>query len=117
MVKRGIGDMSFRVAVASTDGKYVNEHFGRAKQFLIFEVNEKDHQFIELRQNQPSCHVEQADESGHLQTVKLLADCKAVLVARIGPGAEQYLKQHGIKALIIPDFIDEALQQIRGQVE
>ncbi|HBE77582.1 MAG TPA: dinitrogenase iron-molybdenum cofactor biosynthesis protein [Firmicutes bacterium] len=108
--------MSERVAVASTDGKFVNEHFGRAKQFLIFELHENGYQFIELRQNQPSCHVESPDESAHLQTVKLLADCKAVLVARIGPAAEQYLVQHGIKPLIIADFINEALQQVREQI-
>ena len=108
--------MSNRVAVASTDGKYVNEHFGRAKQFLIFELGENDYQFLELRENQPSCHVESSDESAHLQTVKLLGDCKAVLVARIGPAAEEYLLQHGIKPLIIPDFIDEALKQAKGQI-
>jgi len=107
--------MSYRVAVASTDGKYVNEHFGRAKQFLVFEFNDNGYQFIELRQNLPSCNIEQSDESGHSRTVELLADCKAVLVARIGPGAEQYLIQHGIKALTIPDFIDEALKQVRNQ--
>jgi Uncharacterized conserved protein len=102
----------YRVAVASTDGKYVNEHFGRAKQFLVFELNDDGYQFIELRQNEPSCHVAQSDEGGHFHTVQLLEDCKAVLVARIGPGAEQYLLQHGLKALIIPDFIDEALKQV-----
>ena len=109
--------MSYRVAVASTDGKYVNEHFGRAKQFLIFELNDQGYQFIELRRNQPACNVEQPDEARHLSTVELLADCKAVLVSRIGPGAEQYLLQHGIKALIIPDFIDEALKQIKEHLE
>jgi predicted Fe-Mo cluster-binding NifX family protein len=104
--------MSYRVAVASTDGKYVNEHFGRAKQFLIFELCDGDYQFVELRQNQPSCNVEQPDESGHARTIELLRDCKAVLVARIGPGAEQYLNRQGIKAITIPEFIDEALKQI-----
>ena len=108
--------MAFRVAVASTDGKYVNEHFGRAKQFMVFELDDNGYQFLELRENQPSCHVENADESGHLQTVKLLKDCKAVLVARIGPGAEQYLVENGIKPLVIPDFIDEALKQVKEQL-
>ena len=107
--------MAYRVAVASTDGKYVNEHFGRAQQFLIFELDDSGYQFVEMRQNQPSCNVEQADETRHSDTVNLLSDCKAVLVARIGPGAEQFLLQHGIKAVIIPDFIDEALKQLQNQ--
>ncbi len=104
--------MSYRVAVASTDGKYVNDHFGRARQFLIFEIGPTGYQFVELRPNVPSCNSEEADESGHLKTIKLLTDCRAVLVARIGPGAEQVLAEHGIRALTIPDFIDEALKQL-----
>jgi nitrogen fixation protein NifX len=104
--------MSCRVAVASTDGKYVNEHFGRAKQFLVFELSDNVYQFIELRQNQPSCNVEEPDETRHLSTIELLADCKAVLVARIGPGAEQYLNKQGIKAITIPEFIEDALKKL-----
>lgn len=98
-----------RVAVASTDGKYVNDHFGRAKQFLIFDVNETEYQFLETRSNIPSCNLEETEENRHLKTVKLLVDCQVVLVARIGPGAEQYLRDHGLKVLVIPDFIDKAL--------
>ena len=104
--------MSYRVAVASTDGKYVNEHFGRAKQFLVFEIDTGGYQFVELRQNTPSCGYEGADESGHARTIDLLADCKAVLVARIGPGAEAVLQAHGLKAYALPDFIDEALWKL-----
>lgn len=105
--------MSYRVAVASTDGKYVNDHFGRARQFLIFEINSTGYQFIELRSNVPSCNPEQADEGGHCKTIELLEDCRAVVVARIGPGAERVLAAHGIRAFTIPDFIDEALQYMQ----
>ena len=30
--------MSYKVAVASNDGKFVNEHFGRAEKFMIYEI-------------------------------------------------------------------------------
>lgn len=103
--------MSLRVAVASTDGKYVNDHFGRAKQFLVFDINGSEYRFLGLRQNTPSCNLEGMEEDRHSKTIELLADCQAVLVAGIGPGAERYLSEHGIKALVIPDFIDEALKQ------
>lgn len=59
--------MFLRVAVASTDGKYVNDHFGRAKQFLIFDINGSEYQFLELRQNTPSCNLEGTDENKHLK--------------------------------------------------
>lgn len=105
--------MAYRVAVASTDGKYVNDHFGRARQFLIFELSPDGYQFIELRSNIPSCNPELLDENRHSQTLELLADCQAVIVARIGPGAEQILAARGIKVLTIPDFIDEALKHMQ----
>jgi len=105
--------VSLRVAVASTDGKYVNDHFGRAKQFLVFDLSETEYRFLELRPNTPSCNWENPDENRHLKTVELLSDCQVVLVARIGPGAEQFLNEHGIKVLVIPNFIDEALEELR----
>ena len=40
--------MSFKVAVASSDGKYVNQHFGMAQQFLIFEIDDEgNYKFLE----------------------------------------------------------------------
>jgi len=105
--------VSLRVAVASTDGKYVNDHFGRAKQFLIFDLFETEYRFLEIRPNIPSCNWENTEENRHLKTVELLGDCQVILVARIGPGAERFLNEHGIKVLVIPNFIDEAFEELR----
>ncbi|TCL69907.1 putative Fe-Mo cluster-binding NifX family protein [Hydrogenispora ethanolica] len=110
--------MSYRVAIASSDGKYVNQHFGRATQFLIFDRNEQNEfEFIGLRANCPSCNWEKADESRHQRTIETLADCQAVIVSRIGPGAVEKLAACGIRALEIPDFIDEALRQLSDATE
>lgn len=104
--------MASRVAVASSDGKYVNQHFGRATQFLVFEINDRhEYQFIELRPNEPSCPGEQAESNKHLAVIRLLADCQAVLVSQIGPGAAATLSANGIQAHIIPNFIEEALAE------
>ena len=102
--------MSYRVAVASSDGKYVNEHFGRAKQFLIFNVVENQCEFYELRKNDPPCSGTGHNEDQMSRTVELLADCKAVLVSQIGPGAVQALSLKGIKPHVLPDFIEDALK-------
>ena len=50
--------MSVRVAVASSDGKYINQHFGHAHQFLIFDVQgEHDYKFLgNSRTLLPSCN-------------------------------------------------------------
>lgn len=103
--------MSYKVAVASSDGKYVNEHFGRAKQFLIFNVDDNQFEFYELRKNNPPCSAEGHNEDQMSMTVKLLEDCEAVLVSQIGIGAVQALSLKGIKPYVLPDFIEDALKR------
>lgn len=98
-----------RVAVASTDGVVVNEHFGRAKEFLIYEVNEQgEYAFIEKRESAPRC----SDSAGGHQagSAELLTDVEVVLVAQIGPGAERQLRGQGVIALAVNSSIDKALQ-------
>jgi len=38
--------MSYEIAVASSDGKVVNQHFGKATNFLIFEVEGDNFKYI-----------------------------------------------------------------------
>ncbi|HWR42655.1 NifB/NifX family molybdenum-iron cluster-binding protein [Sporomusa sp.] len=97
-----------RVAVASTDGISINEHFGRSKEFLIYEVEETgEYKFIERRENNAqSVH----DGKDHTTTARLLADVEVVLVSQIGPRAEQELRSHGVIALPVSGPIDKALK-------
>lgn len=105
--------MTIRVAVASSDGKYVNQHFGRATQFLVFDIQEgQENIFVELRPNQPSCNWDAPSEPGHMHTIKLLADCQVVVVSMIGSTATQKLESCGLMVFQIPDFIENALKQI-----
>lgn len=46
--------MSFKVAIASNDGKRINEHFGKTLSFLIYEIKEDgSYKFLESRKNTP----------------------------------------------------------------
>ncbi len=99
-----------KVAVASTDGVFINEHFGRSKEFLIYEVDEKgEYEFLESRENIPHGS---NDSHGHIvsTTAELLADIEVVLVKQIGPGAEQELRNKGVLALSVNSSIEKALQ-------
>ena len=105
--------ISIRVAVASNDGKYVNQHFGHAQQFLIFDVDpDGAYEFLELRKNVPSCNGGESNESERMKTLKIIKDCDAVIVSRIGQGAADFLVSHGIKPYIMPDFIDNAIEKL-----
>lgn len=107
--------MSIKVAVASSDGKYINQHFGMASQFLIFELDEDGtHKFLELRENKPACSTEGHSELSMEESVKLISDCQAVLAGQIGPGAIDILLKNNIDPYIAPTFIEDALEQLAG---
>jgi predicted Fe-Mo cluster-binding NifX family protein len=107
-----------KVAVASENKLVVHQHFGRATQFLVYEIEEAECRLVEIRKNQPPCGTAQQDsEIGHSEdfmkrTVDLLSDCCAVIVAQIGPAAVEKLSSRGIQAFVIPDFIDSAMQRL-----
>ncbi|MDR3516694.1 MAG: NifB/NifX family molybdenum-iron cluster-binding protein [Azospirillaceae bacterium] len=106
--------MPVKVAVASQDGRTVDQHFGQATQFVIYEVAGSVFRVLEHRTSQPSCGTAASghDEDRMQQTVELIADCRAVLVARIGPAAERRLAARGIEAFMVPTFIDRAMQRL-----
>ena len=56
-------DRKIRVAVASSDGIVVNSHFGRARDFYIYEVSEnEDTVLLEKRELVPICEAGHHDE-------------------------------------------------------
>lgn len=104
--------MPYKIAIASSDGKFVNQHFGKAQQFLIVELKDNgSYEFLETRKNKPACTVE-----GHDSTIDasmdIISDCEAVLVSQVGPGAADLLIERGIQPVIIPMLIDDALKRI-----
>jgi nitrogen fixation protein NifX len=106
--------MTLRIAVASEDGRFVQQHFGRARQFLICEIEGEDATVVEVRANTPACGTADLEDGGHgedqmSRSVELVADCDAVIAARIGPSAVERLAARGVRAFIYPDTIERAL--------
>jgi predicted Fe-Mo cluster-binding NifX family protein len=105
-----------KVAVASSDGKFVNQHFGKARQFLVVEIKDDgSYEFLERRENVPSCNP--TGESTTADTIELILDVEAVLVSHIGPGAADKLIAHGIQPIIIPMLIDDALKKVYALIQ
>lgn len=104
--------MAYKVAFASSDGKVVNQHFGRTKQFLIVEIDNKDYKYVETRINEPSCQEFQHTEDAMNKAIELIADCKTVFVARIGQGALAQVESRGIKGIEAPYFIEDIIDKI-----
>jgi predicted Fe-Mo cluster-binding NifX family protein len=110
--------VSLKVAVASSDGKVVNQHFGMASQFLIFELEDDGaFKFLELRKNEPACSVEGHSDISMENSIDLISDCDVVLASQIGPGAVDILLANNIEPYIAPTFIDEALSELSNIIE
>lgn len=87
-----------KVAFASNDKIHVNEHFGRAEQFFIWEIGPEEAGFTGMVQ----VRSEGDDEADRIEArCAGLADCALVYVAEIGgPAAARLVakKIHPIKS-------------------
>jgi predicted Fe-Mo cluster-binding NifX family protein len=102
--------MSLKIGIASWDGEHITQHFGRAEQFLIYQIEGNSYTYLETRLNNPGCTGRQHNENLLEKTAELLSDCKVLLVSRIGPGARALLAARGILALEAPVSIEMALE-------
>ena len=103
-----------KVAVISTDGKVINQHFGKASRFYIFEVGGGKIQFLEVRECTPLCGSADYGNPEEVlnKTISVISDCKTLLCARIGSRPQEELRRKGIEPIEAPYLIDEALNNI-----
>ena len=105
--------MAYKVAISSNDGKVVNQHFGHTENFIIVQVDKnKQYHFLEERSVEAPCSAGGHDESALEKAVLAVSDCRYVLCAQIGGGAEHMLEIKGIQAIAIRDFIENAVPKI-----
>ena len=102
-----------RVAIATADGMSVHQHFGEAAQFLIWEVEGSSARLVEARRTPSPPNGGNGHDPGRLmRAVELLADCQAVVAARIGPGAEELLARRGISSFAVAEPVDAVLRRL-----
>ena len=106
--------MSVRIAVASSDGKVVNRHFGHTGRFLIFELADGAFKFLESRENLPACRAGRHEPADLEAAAEVIRDCAYVVASRIGPGAAAVLLDRGIRAYVVADFVEDALRKLLG---
>lgn len=87
------------MAVATKGGGVINEHFGHAAEFLIYEASGNGVRFIGHRKTTPYC--EGGDtcgdgESALDQTLRVLKGCEVVLCSKVGYEPWQPLEAAGI---------------------
>ncbi len=95
------------VAVATKGGGMVNQHFGHAREFQIFEVDGTEAKFVGHRKVDQYCQGGFGEEESLDGMLKMLEDCKAVLVSKIGHCPQESLQKAGIEPVEAYDLIDK----------
>ena len=91
-----------RVAVVSTDGVHVDEHFGKAERFLIYDINDQ----LTLVEERPSETLSVGDPDHPFDADKfyriaaLLSDCIRVFSTQIGEKPAAELSAKGIEPVV-----------------
>jgi len=93
---------STRIATVSTDGLNVDEHFGKADRFLVYDLGDQ----MTLVEERPTAALSVGDPAHPFDPDKfgriaaLLKDCSKVYVTQIGTVPADKLKALGIEPVI-----------------
>lgn len=106
----GTSDIKVLIAVATKGAGLINEHFGHAKEFQVYEVSRSGAKFVGHRRVGHYCqggHGAQADLAAIIRSIN---DCHAVFVARIGGRPTSELHKAGIEpvAQYAHEFIENS---------
>jgi predicted Fe-Mo cluster-binding NifX family protein len=85
-----------RVAVAGKMGGRVDKHFGAVETFLIYDLSSAGHQLVESR---VIAELALAGEDRRSTIVRILHDCRVLLVEKVGDAPKKLLAEAGIDAL------------------
>lgn len=111
-----------KIAFATTDGVHVDEHFGRAGTFAVYEIAMDSYRFIEMRKFAEGRDREIEDTKGHGEVhedrvqkkVDRLSDCKIVYLTEIGGPSAARLVRKGMMPIKVKETvgIEESLRNL-----
>jgi len=116
-----------KVAFATTDGINVDEHFGRAGKFSIYDLKADGYRFLEIRQFAEGLDMEIIETKGMgqlhddriMDKADKLADCKIVYLTEIGGPAAAKLVKRGVMPVKVkePAGIEESMNKLLDTVK
>jgi nitrogen fixation protein NifB len=89
--------LSARVAVATKGDGLVNEHFGHAREFLVYDVDRDGARLVGHRKVDSYCVGGDGDDDVLAVVLRALTDCHAVLSAKLGHCPRGQLAAAGIE--------------------
>ncbi len=103
------------VAVATKGGGIVNQHFGHAKEFQIFEVDANEAKFVGHRKVDQYCQGGYGEDATLEYVIKAIADCKAILVSKVGECPKAELREAGLHVVEAYDVIEKVAREFYDQ--
>jgi nitrogen fixation protein NifB len=103
-------DFSILIAVATKGSGRVNEHFGHAREFQVYEVSAQGAKFAGHRRVDQYCQGGFGEEDSLETVVRAIRDCVAVFVAKIGNCPRKGLQAAGIEPVdrFALEFIEQS---------
>ncbi|MBC3798686.1 hypothetical protein GH807_16870 [Acetobacterium tundrae] len=127
LFQKGSEKMSYRVAITSSDGKCIDQHFGNTKIFYVLQIEETGKwEMLELRKAEEAEIKKLATEqgkfgecSGHNDVFldyvsNLLSDCTYLLTSKIGMRPYKVLMENNINTLEAPHDLSVAIEKINN---
>jgi len=111
-----------KIAFATSDGKNIDEHFGRAGKFAVYEMNAGGFLYLETRTFAEGLDLAvtstkdkgQAHEDAVQAKVEKLADCRLIYLTEIGGPSAARLVRKGIMPMKVRESgpIDKELDRL-----
>lgn len=102
--------MGFRAAFAAT-GEYIDQHFGSAGYFQIYDINDDRYSHVETRKTKGQCSGN--CEGGFDHLLAILDDCDAVFVSKIGQNAAAFMIGHGKRVFEATGSVEEIIIELK----
>jgi nitrogen fixation protein NifB len=113
--KAKVASQKVLVAVATKGGGLVNQHFGHAREFMIYEVDANEAKFVGHRKIENYCHGGHGEDESLDGTIKTIADCKGILVSKIGHCPQEELTKAGLIVVEAYDVIEKVAREFYDQ--
>jgi nitrogen fixation protein NifB len=90
-------DIAILIAVATKGSGRINQHFGHAKEFQVYEVSTSGAKFVGHRRVDNYCQGGFGEEESLETVIRAINDCVAVFMSRIGHCPREGLLKAGIE--------------------
>jgi len=117
-----------KVAIVTSDGDYVDQHFGRARYYKIYEIEDGKIVNVEMRQRGVGHHApgqthehktidpdaphgtDSVSQNKHAQMAMEISDCKVLIAGGMGRGAYDSFKAAGLDVILTDySWIEEVI--------